>query len=78
MRKGSEHMITPTDIIIVCAILLVLAFAGLAVYAAARVKRSKMKRVESLFDEGNFTPEEIRTAVEKDQKAHEDPPADQK
>lgn len=78
MRKGSENMITATDIIIVCAILLVLAFAGLAVYAAARVKRSKMKRVESLFDEGNFTPEEIREAVEKDQKEHGDRSADKK
>ena len=76
MRKGSESMITTTDIIIVCLILLVLAFAGLAVYAAARVKRSKMKRIESLFDEGNFTPEEIREAVEKDEKKHETHPTD--
>lgn len=65
-------MITVTDIIIVCAILLVLAVAGLAVYAAARVKRSKMGHIESLFEEGNFTPDEIRKAVEKDQQAHND------
>lgn len=65
-------MITVTDIIIVCAILLVLAVAGLAVYAAARVKRSKMGHIESLFEEGNFTPDEIREAVEKDQQAHTD------
>ena len=58
------------DIVIVCVVLAVLAFAGLAVYAAAKVRRSKMKRVESLFDEGNFTPEEIRNAVEKDKKEH--------
>lgn len=63
-------MISTTDIIIVCAILAVLAIAGLAVYAAAKVKRSKMKRVESLFDDGAFTPEEIRQAVEKDKKEH--------
>lgn len=64
-------MITLTDIVIACGILAVLAFAGLAVYAAAKVRRSKMKRVESLFEEGNFTPEEIREAVEKDKKEHE-------
>ena len=63
-------MISTTDIIIVCAILAVLAIAGLAVYAAAKVRRSKMKRVESLFDDGAFTPEEIRQAVEKDKKEH--------
>ena len=61
-------MITLMDIVIVCVILAVLALCGLAVYAGAKVKRSKMKRVESLFDEGNFTPEEIREAVEKDKK----------
>ena len=43
---------------------------NLAVYAAAKVKRSKMNRVTSLFDEGNFTPEEIRDAVEKDKQEH--------
>ena len=63
-------MITVTDIVIVCAILLLLALGGLAVYAGAKVKRSKIKRVESLFEEGNFTPDEIRTAVEKDKKEH--------
>jgi Tfp pilus assembly protein PilE len=63
-------MITLKDIVIVCVILAVLALAGLAVYAGAKVKRSKMKRVESLFEEGNFNPEEIRDAVEKDQKEH--------
>ena len=47
-----------------------LSCAGLAVYAAAQVKRSKIKRVNSLFEEGNFTPEEIRDAVEKDRKEH--------
>ena len=62
--------ITVMDIVIVCAILAVLAVAGLAVYAAAQVKRSKIKRVNSLFEEGNFTPEEIRDAVEKDRKEH--------
>lgn len=65
-----RNMITLKDIVIVCVILAVLALAGLAVYAGAKVKRSKMKRVESLFEEGNFTPEEIRDAVEKDQKEH--------
>ena len=63
-------MITLTDIVIACAILLLLALGGLAVYAGAKVKRSKIKRVESLFEEGNFTPDEIRTAVEKDKKEH--------
>ena len=63
-------MITLTDIVIACAILLLLALGGLAVYAGAKVKRSKIKRVESLFEEGNFTPEEIRSAVEKDKKEH--------
>ncbi|MBO7175757.1 MAG: hypothetical protein J6W14_00145 [Clostridia bacterium] len=65
-------MISLLDIVIACGILAVLAFAGLAVYAAAKVKRSKMKRVTSLFDEGNFTPEEIRDAVEKDRLEHDD------
>jgi hypothetical protein len=45
--------------------------AGLAVYAGAKVKRSKIKRVESLFEEGGFTSEEIREAVEKDKKDHD-------
>ena len=63
-------MITLTDIVIACAILLLLALGGLAVYAGVKVKRSKIKRVESLFEEGNFTPEEIRSAVEKDKKDH--------
>ena len=63
-------MITLTDIVIACAILLLLALGGLTVYAGAKVKRSKIKRVESLFEEGNFTPEEIRSAVEKDKKEH--------
>jgi hypothetical protein len=65
-------MISLLDIVIACGILAVLAFAGLAVYAAAKVKRSKMKCVTSLFDEGNFTPEEIRDAVEKDRLEHDD------
>ena len=65
-------MISLLDIVIACGILAVLAFAGLAVYAAAKVKRSKMQRVTSLFDEGNFTPEEIRDAVEKDRLEHDD------
>lgn len=65
-------MISLLDIVIACGILAVLAFAGLAVYASAKVKRSKMKRVTSLFDEGNFTPEEIRDAVEKDRLEHDD------
>ena len=64
-------MISLLDLVIVCGILAVLALAGLAVYAAAKVKRSKMKHVTSLFDEGNFTPEEIREAVEKDRREHE-------
>ena len=64
-------MITLKDIVIVCAILAVLALAGLAVYAGAKVKRSKIKRVESLFEEGGFTSEEIREAVEKDKKDHD-------
>lgn len=63
-------MITLMDLVIVCIILAVLALAGLTVYAAAKVRRSKLKRVESLFEEGNFTPEEIREAVEKDKKEH--------
>ena len=62
--------ITVMDIVIACIILAVLAFAGLTVYAATKVKRSKMNRVTSLFDEGNFTPEEIRDAVEKDKQEH--------
>ena len=62
--------ITVMDIVIACIILAVLAFAGLTVYAAAKVKRSKMNRVTSLFDEGNFTTEEIRDAVEKDKQEH--------
>lgn len=66
--KGSANMITLMDIVIACAILAVLALAGLAFYAGVKVKRSKMKRVTSLFEEGNFTPEEIREAVEKDKK----------
>ena len=65
-------MITLMDIVIACIILAVLALAGLAVYAAAKVRRSKLKRVESLFEEGNFTPEEIREAVEKDKREHEE------
>ena len=62
------NMITLMDIVIVCGILAVLALAGLAVYAGAKVKRSKIKRVENLFEEGGFTSEEIREAVEKDKK----------
>ena len=50
---------------VLTAVISGLAVAGLAVYAAAQVKRSKIKRVNSLFEEGNFTPEEIRDAVEK-------------
>ena len=64
-------MITLMDIFIVCGILAVLALAGLAVYAGAKVKRSRIKRVESLFEEGGFTSEEIREAVEKDKKDHD-------
>lgn len=64
-------MITLMDIFIVCGILAVIALAGLAVYAGAKVKRSKIKRVESLFEEGGFTSEEIREAVEKDKKDHD-------
>ena len=64
-------MITLMDIFIVCGILAVLALAGLAVYAGAKDKRSKIKRVESLFEEGGFTSEEIREAVEKDKKDHD-------
>jgi Tfp pilus assembly protein PilE len=64
-------MITLMDIFIVCGILAVLVLAGLAVYAGAKVKRSKIKRVESLFEEGGFTSEEIREAVEKDKKDHD-------
>ena len=62
------NVITLMDILIVCGILAVLALAGLAVYTGAKVKRSKIKRVESLFEEGGFTSEEIREAVEKDKK----------
>ena len=64
-------MITLMDIFIVCGILAGRALAGLAVYAGAKVKRSKIKRVESLFEEGGFTSEEIREAVEKDKKDHD-------
>ena len=62
------NMMTLMDIVIVCGILAVLALAGLAVYAGAKVKRSKIKRGESLFEEGGFTSEEIREAVEQDKK----------
>lgn len=63
-------MITWVDIVIVCILLSVLAVTGMVVYAAARTKRRKMKHIESIFDDGALTPEEIRRAVEKDQKEH--------
>lgn len=62
------------DIFVVFAVLLVLAVAGMITYAAARQKRRKMQHFTDIFEMGddNFTPEEIRMAVEHDKMRKEE------